>query len=246
MSWAEKELREAFRSSLAVSRGPQDNASAAADNTPARDCPSAETIWDAMTLELAPEQRRSVISHTALCADCAMVWQAALGVTQAKEAATTPSNAPANEPSSGWLQSLLGPLLKPSAAGPVFGGVAALLVAFVWLNQSPEMPALDAPAASGILRGAEGPGPSLQTHAPRLSPGDRLGWDAVADAEGYRITLMDSSGSTLDFLVNEPTLQLNNALLERFTAGEALLWSVEVVGGQSNGARSASQTFTLE
>jgi len=44
------------------------------------DCPAADLIWDALHGELSPEQRRSIIDHTARCPECAEAWRLARDV----------------------------------------------------------------------------------------------------------------------------------------------------------------------
>ncbi len=57
-------LREQFRAAA----GEADRAS---------DCPGAERIWDALHGGLPPEDRRTIIDHTARCSACAEAWRLA-------------------------------------------------------------------------------------------------------------------------------------------------------------------------
>ena len=57
-------LRERFRA-------------AAAEADRSTDCPGAERIWDALHGGLPPEDRRTIIDHTARCPACAEAWRLA-------------------------------------------------------------------------------------------------------------------------------------------------------------------------
>jgi len=69
-----------------------------AEDSPAPDCPSPETIWSAVRGELPPQTLREVVEHTARCAACAEDWRLAVEVNrQAEEQEeAVPGRLPAN------------------------------------------------------------------------------------------------------------------------------------------------------
>ncbi len=239
MSWAERELKETFRQSLDAP-GIRLAQSYSQPN-PGTDCPAPEQVWDAVNLKLAPARRLQIVDHTSLCADCAMVWQAALSMTRASELETQSSIAAPQPRPAGWWQNLL----RPRYLGPILGGAAALLMVVVLNPPTTSLETLPQPQPSGVLRGAGDPGPTLLANAGPLSPGDTLNWSPVAEADGYLVTITDSQGNGVQQVVAEAKLTLDSILVEPLHGTGVLTWSVEVVGGSASGARSLQQSFTF-
>lgn len=237
MSWAEKELRDAFQGSLTAA-----GVGGGADDQ----CPPSEQVWDAVNLELAPSLRREIVSHTTQCAPCALVWQAAVSVSreaavQEDGKAALPGAAPQPEPRPSWWEQLL----RPTLLGPALAGAAALVVAVVWLDRPAPLGSLPPAEPSGVLRGAGSAGVTPADHASELGVGDTLRWSAASDAQGYELVLLGSSGLRVQRVVKAPFYELDSAALEPFSPGETISWSVAVVGGSTSGQVSPEQSFVF-
>ncbi|MFK7955981.1 MAG: hypothetical protein AB8B96_07780 [Lysobacterales bacterium] len=236
MSWVEQTLRDTFRQSLEASSGANTLGSQQKD-----ECPSSERVWDAVSLILNADERRNIVDHTSRCANCAMVWQAALSVQREVQANESPSiSTTAIAPTSWWQK-----LLKPAIAGPALAASAALAVALVWVNEPAELDPLAPPVASGVLRGASDAGPELIDHEDQLGAGDTLNWKPVNDAIGYEVVLTNGTGLTSKTVVESPPYTIDSAIISAFFSGDELGWTVTTVGGADDGNRSKIQRFIL-
>jgi hypothetical protein len=209
---------------------------APAEDSPAPDCPSPETIWSAVRGELPPQALREVVDHTARCAACAEDWRLAVEVNkQAEEQEeAVPGRLPANV-----VVGRFGGLRTWRSVAAAAALAAGLLVAVGIYREAvvPGQPTYRAPqqaTVSSLLAA----GQALPREAAVLR------WTPLAGATSY-----DVSVSTEDLRQvasahgqTAAAYQLPKEALAGLPPGAKLLWQVDAVF--PDGHHVTSPTFT--
>ena len=201
------------------------------------DCPSAARLWAAVAGELAPEEVRDLVDHTASCVDCSVAWRVALevhreGASEAPGASILP------------FRSRLAHSLLPGGLTLVAAGIAAgLLFLGPWTNSNRKGP-LELEGNSE--RGAKRPLASLT--GPAVQPRDAvvLRWSAYPGAERYSVTVMNPSLDVLYRGFDLPTTELRipTEALPPPPSGGRALWSVQAI--LPGGRTVDSDVFTVD
>ncbi|HTQ79905.1 MAG TPA: zf-HC2 domain-containing protein [Thermoanaerobaculia bacterium] len=211
------------------------------------DCPSPETIWEAVHGELSPRALRDVVEHTATCAACAEEWRLAVEIQKEAEprAGAAPSSplaaARMPERSERSPRSSHSPRVPRSARRAVLAlaPIAAILLLVVGL------PGVFSPSAP-VYRGETRVVPLLAAGKSLPRGHCQIAWSGPKGAT-YNLELRDANGSAFfsvyglketHYLVPEPRLSAiaSGAPIEgRITA---------LLAGQAPG-RSPPFTFTL-
>jgi len=189
------------------------------------DCPSAALLWAATAGELAPEEVRTLVDHTASCVDCSVAWRVALEVHR-EDAPEAPG------PSVLPFRSPVRRSLIPGGLTLLAAGIAAGLF-FLGPWRQPSSLELEDKAERGDKR------PLDSLIPPGVQPRDALvlRWNPYPGAERYSVTVMSSSLDVLfqgfDISTNELRVP-PQALSTQPSKGRAL-WSVKAIlpGGRT-------------
>jgi len=198
------------------------------ENGPAAggDCPSPDTIWDAVHQALEPREARAVAQHLAECPGCAADWRVAMQSGE-ESASVAPASAPQRSPRR-WA--LAG---AAAAALLVVGGIAAYEIAGR-LERS--APTYRAPAGEEIRS-------LLPDEA--LLPRDRavLRWTPVGSGTLYsgEIGRPDLTPLDVGYDLEEAEYRIPPAALEPVEPGGTVVWQVEA--SLPDGRRILSEAF---
>lgn len=209
----------------------QEAFSSRSPHPPTQDCPEPQRLWAAVRGELAAEERRSLVRHTATCAACAEDWRVSWALLREERQAEAEScgepTSPPNRVVSGparWFGDRFSDRFAEQL--PVVAAAAMVLVAVglgVVLNQSPETE----------FRG-EGISQVNPSVVPESQPrGDFvLAWPEVAEGATYTVEILSPERDVLDMPrgLTEPRFRLGPDLLEGIEAGGEIQWIVTVYG----------------
>ncbi|GAB4183640.1 MAG: hypothetical protein Tsb002_05940 [Wenzhouxiangellaceae bacterium] len=208
-------------------------------------CPTDEMIYQAVSGELAPEQRGRIVSHTAQCGACALSWRVAAALTDA--AAVTSVQPQQDDASSslgrwllGWLPPI--PVWAPAAMAALVLGLGALW----WVEDDGLAP----PDASGVMRGAGQAQPQIvlppDTIVSIRSP--EVSWQSQADATVYSLRVFNKQAQLLLEVkgIQDSRYRFSAAELAALAATPDL--SLLVTGETESGIElhSAIQSITLQ
>lgn len=217
MSTPQDELARLSRAFAARSRSPSQH-------------PEPEQVFDAAAGHLEPSQRAQVIDHIAECAECTEAWRIAmeLGVrpSEAIPSAVVPARGRV-ESSSVW---------KFALAASVVVGVGA--VTYITLREQPASPqyrtGIDTAAPVSLVSRGRLP---REQFLLRWSPGP------AGSAYDVRVSTADLSALFAQQNLGVSELLVPSDALQRVSAGEQLLWQVEV--RLPEGRRVSSETFVV-
>jgi len=197
------------------------------------DCPAAAQLWAGVTGELAPEEVRKVVDHTARCADCSIAWRVALEVnretSEAPVAALLPFHSrPARS------------LLLPGGLTLLAAGIAgALFFQGPWTHPNRN-------DSLELERGAKRPLDSRTALGVQPRDAVVLRWSPYPGAERYSVTVMSPSLEVLfrGFGVSTAELRIPPEALSAQPSGGRVLWSVQAI--LPGGRTVDSDVFTVD
>ncbi len=208
------------------------------DRAPEPDrCLEPDRIWAAAHGDLATEERREIIDHTASCADCAEAWRLAREVGRevaggTDQATTEPS------PATGGRVLAMGHRFRRFAA-PLAGlAAAAVLLLVVGLpREGPAPPELRAGETATIRS-------LLPAGEPLARDRCLLRWSEVAGAR-YFVLVSDAQLAVVARAqdLTQPRFQVPPESLAGLGAGVEIYWRVEAV--LPDGSSSSSRTFVF-
>lgn len=214
------------------------------------DCPPPERIWSALRGELAADEIRDVVDHTALCASCAEDWRLAAALLAEEPAAapvveshpiTFPAAAPRRRYMRGWQVRIAS-----------LAAAAAMVLIAVKIQQQGHDGREPA-----VVRGVteiEGVRPSLrllvEDGAILRREDFKLRWSEAGEGASYRVWLGTEEG----FGTSRPVARKGElkgtehlippAALSHLRSGTKLLWWVEAT--LPDGTRLRSETSIVE
>lgn len=201
-----------------------------------RECPSDETIFDAVQGSLETRERHRIIAHLSQCGACAQSWRAAVELQRARPDVTEAAEwkRPAHRRPVNWALA--------TAAG------IAATIGVVWMVPQID-PGVPPPGDTSVLRGDEQPGFRLLTPNETTLPADALvlSWEPIDDAKAYRVRVTDANLETIHADSVETTeVAVPAAALGDVGDGETLYWQViaELEGGTE--LRSRTGTVVVE
>jgi hypothetical protein len=202
------------------------------------DCPPPERIWAALRGELAADEIRDVVDHTALCASCAEDWRlaAALLAEEPAEAtvveprrATRPAVMPERRRMRGW---------QVRAASLAAAAMVLLAVGIQWRGDDGGAPASFREGVQSELR-------SLVESDSLPRDSFRLRWSPAGEGATYDLQVstekLDQVAAASDLI--QPWHRVPPDKLAHLPAGTRLLWRVEAT--LPDGRSLESETFLV-
>lgn len=198
-----------------------------------KDCPNAETIWDAAAGDLPVDERRQVVSHLSTCGECNHAWRLAwaMQTEMRRDEEGTVVNGP-------WSWTRYTSQIAAAALLVVTLGVGVLLTGPELETHPPVTRGL-APAAEVEIRSLIPEGEAL--------PRDNfvLRWTGPQDASySIRVLDMDMDELTRADHLEEPIFRVPADSLAGVSSQEDVYWSVALAATQSNGQSNPSTFIT--
>ncbi len=192
------------------------------------DCPSPETIWEAVRGELPADEVRALVEHTATCPACAEDWRIAAAFEE-ESRAWQPEEAPEERPKIAWRRMWI--------------AAAAALVLTVLGLQTRNWIGEDQPPVYRNEGGA-----AITTRVPEGTTLPRqafdLKWSPVQGALSYNLLVSTETLQTVTDVqgLTAPQYRIPEAALADLSKGTKLYWHVEAA--LPEGGRVASRTFS--
>lgn len=199
-----------------------------------KDCPDAETIWDAAAGELPVDERRQVVSHLATCSECNHAWRLAWAMQT--EMRRNEEGTVVNGP---WSWTRYTSQIAAAALLVLTLGVGVLLT-------GPEVET-HPPVHRGLAPTAEAEIESLIPEGEAL-PRDNfvLRWTSSYENPTYDLRVMDATMESLTSKtgLREAKFRVAPEFLEPIRSGSSVYWSVQAFG--DSGATLGKETFVTE
>lgn len=180
------------------------------------ECPSDETLFNAVEGRVDAESLQRIVGHTARCGACAQSWRAAVEIQRARPdvAGLARQQSPPHRQPVNWA-------LAAAAA-------VAATVGVVWMLPQFD-PGAPPPGDGSVLRGDRQSDFRVEAADQIRLPDEALvlSWEAISDATTYRVRIADSNLHMIHAAhVDEPEFRLPADALTELDAGETLYWSV--------------------
>lgn len=195
------------------------------------DCPSPETIWEAVRGELPPDEIRAVVEHTATCPACAEDWRIAAAFEEELRALRSETEeAAAPQPAIAWRRMWIA-----AAAALVLTVLGLQTRSWLGENQPPAYRNEGSTAIRTLV--PEGAALPRQAFDLKWSPvPGALSYDLLVSTETLQ-TVADARGLTA------PQYRIPESALADLSSGTKLYWHVEAA--LPEGGRVASRTFSV-